>query len=196
MDSLKNTDAISLIARIRASDSSDDAFSELVSGYMPLINKRIASSGIPEEEYTEAQQEASIALHDAALSYDAEKYEGVTFGLYASVCISNRLTSYVRARARREERTDDFSEPEDLGSSVDIESDVTTRDAFERAMRVARSKLSELEFRVLCLSVEGYQVRDIAKALGLPSKTVENARYRYRRSLSEDKEICGFLSQI
>ena len=174
------------------------AFDGLYERFLPLIKKETAAavnrSAELKEHYDEIGQEALMALYNAAVSYSDGK--NVTFGLYASVCISNRLTSYVRARARREGRTDDFSEPEDLGSSVDIESDVATRDAFERAMRVARSKLSELEFRVLCLSVEGYQVRDIAKALGLPSKTVENARYRYRRSLSEDKEICGFLSQI
>ena len=196
MDSFKNTDVERLLTRIRTSDSADDAFSELISAYTPLINKRISRVSIPPSDINEAWQEASIALHSAALTYDGEKCDGVTFGLYAGVCISNRLISFVRALARRGERVDEFCETEGLGDSVDVESLVAARDSFDRIMSAARAVLSDLEFRVLCLSAEGYSVGDIAKCLAITPKSVENARFRLRRRLTEDKEICEFLSQI
>ena len=196
MDSLKNTDTSRLLERIRESDRADEAFEELLLEYMPLINKRVSCIGIPQADFPEATQEARVALHSAALGYDAKRCEGVTFGLYASVCISNRLTSYLRARARRGERTDEFSAPEDLGSAVDVESAVAARDSFDRVMRAARELLSEFEFRVLCLSVEGYSVADIAAKLSVVPKSVENARFRLRRRLTADKEICEILSQF
>lgn len=196
MDSVKKLDVQECLSRLRGADSANEAFAELVAEYMPLMNKRVSASGIPEAERSEALQEASIALHAAALSYDPKRCEGVTFGLYASICISNRLTSYLRARARRGERTDEFSELDNLGSAVDIESSVVARDVTERVMRTARALLSEFEFRVLCLSVEGYSVRDIAKQLSASPKSIENARYRLRRRLSESREICEFLSHF
>ena len=196
MDSVKKLDVPKCLARLKSADSANEAFAQLVAEYMPLMNKRVSASGIPEAEYSEALQEASIALHSAALSYDPKRCEGVTFGLYASICISNRLTSYLRARARRGERTDEFSELDNIGSAIDIESSVVARDVTDRVMRTAKALLSELEFRVLCLSVEGYSVSDIAKRLSTSPKSIENARYRLRRRLSESKEICEFLSHF
>ena len=196
MDSYKNTDTDSLIITVRRAENADDAFSELVERYMPLIEKRVSVISVPKEEHAEAVQEAIVALHNAVLSYDKEKYGGVTFGLFAGVCISNRLTDYVRKRARQSEMTDAFNAADNAESGIDIESSVAARDICERVMSAARNVLSELEFRVFCLSFEGWSVKAIAAKLSVTPKSVENARLRLRRKLTENKDVLEFLNNI
>ena len=196
MNSYKNTDTEELLLLIRNQENSDEAFAELVCRYSPLINKRIDAMDVQQSDISEAVQEASIALHNAALSYDAERFEGVTFGLYAGICISNKLISMLREIAKRGERTGEVENIDVIPSSVDVEKSVATRDLCERVMRMARSVLSEFEFRVFCLSYEGYSVKDIAAKLSATPKSVENARFRVSRRLRENRDICEILSHI
>lgn len=196
MDSYKLTDTDELLSLIRSGENADDAFCELVSRYTQLINKRISAVEVPAGDEAEAVQEASIALHNAAMTYDGEKCRGVTFGLYAGICISNRLISMLREKARRKERTGDGIDVEVIPSGIDVERAVAARDLCDRVMAKARSLLSELEFRVFCLSYEGYSVKDIAERLSVSSKSIENARFRVSRRLRENRDICEILSRM
>ena len=140
-------------------------------------------------------QEASIALHSAAITYDSEKCDGVTFGLYAGVCVSNRLKSLLRKNAR-EYDTEVISETEKIASGHDLESYVVTRDLCERVMRTAKSLLSDFEFEVFRMGFERYSTKDIALELGRTPKSVDNAKWRISKRLSESREICDILSNL
>lgn len=184
-----------LISLIRESqEGADEAFSELVSRYMPLIKARVAFFDAPPGDNPEALQEARIALHNAALTYDFDRSESVTFGIYAGVCISNRLRSYFRQNARIGSKLDGYAEAEKLMSGIDVESIVATRDICDRVLKTAASVLSDFEFEVFKLSFENYSVGDIAAKLGRPSKSIENAKFRISRRLRDNKEIRDFLS--
>ena len=196
MDSYKKTDMDELLRIIRSTEPCDDAFAELLERYAPLINKRISAVDIPQGDISEAVQEASIALHNAALTYDGEKCRGVTFGLYAGICISNRLISLMREKTKRSERTGELENAEAIPSPIDVEKSVATRDLCERVMAMAKSVLSDFEFEVFCLSYEGYSVKDIAEKLGVNAKSIENARFRVSRRLRENRMICEILSNM
>ena len=193
---MKEKDLSELLDSIKAEENADEAFSELLSRYMPLIKKRVAFYFDVSEDISEPMQEASIALHSAAVTYDSCKCDGVTFGLYAGVCVSNRLKSLIRKNAKDSIRIEHFSETDKLSSGVDVESYIVARDVCERVMKSAASLLSDFEFEVFRMGFERYTTKDISVALGRSPKSVDNAKFRISRRLRENKEICDILCDI
>ena len=196
MDSLKKCELSQLLSMIKGGVSADPAFSELVVRYTPLLYARVNAYSFSGSESSEAMQEARIALHSAALTYDSEKCDGVTFGLYAGVCIANRLKSLIRKNARDAEGTTVTSEAEKISSGHDLESYIATRDLCERVMRIAKGLLSEFEFEVFRMGFERYSTKDIAESLGRTPKSVDNAKWRISQRLARSREICEILSVI
>ncbi len=196
MNSFKKCELSDILYAIRSGFDADAAFAELEARYIPLMNKRVAMYFDTASNTSEAMQEARIALHSAALTYDSEKCNGVTFGLYAGVCIANRLRSLLRSNARVSEKESQLELAEHISSGVDLESFIATRDLCERVMSVAESVLSEYEYEVFRLTFERYTTRDIAHKLGRTAKSVDNAKTRISKNLRKNKEICEILSSI
>ena len=196
MDFLKKCELSELLSMINGSESADLAFSELVTRYTPLLHSRVSAYCFSESEFSEAMQEARIALHSAALTYNSDKCDGVTFGLYAGVCISNRLKSLIRKNARNAQQTDITAQTEKISSGHDLESYIATMDLCERVMRVAKVLLSDFEFEVFRMGFERYSTKDIAERLGKTSKSVDNAKWRISQRLRDSREICDILSDI
>ena len=195
MDNLKNRELSELITLISRADTADDAFAELVARYMPLLKSRVLRYVQQSVDVSEAMQEAQIALHSAAVTYDPDRCNGVTFGLYADICIANKLRSMLRQRARVSEK-ESLVDTERVTSGVDVESFIATRAMCERVMSIARTQLSEYEFEVFRLTFERYTTRDIAARLGRSAKSVDNAKHRISKNLRENKEICEILLDI
>ena len=193
---MNNFELNELLSMIRDGAGADQAFAELLSRYTPLMRSRVSMYSFSGAELSEAMQEASIALHSAALTYDSEKCDGVTFGLYAGVCISSRLKSMIRKSARENQGTEVISKTEKIASGHDLESYIATRDLCERVMQAARGLLSAFEFEVFRMGFERYSTKDIAEALGRTSKSVDNAKWRISKRLRESREICEILSTI
>lgn len=197
MDSIKIVDIAELVSMVRVDRFADEAFAELLERYTPLLKKRIATYfGPAAREESEPMQEASIALHSAAMTYDSDKCDGVTFGLYASVCVSNRLKSLIRAKIRDSDKSDDFLSLEKLSSGVDLESSIVTRDVCDRVMKEAKELLSDFEYEVFRLGFERYTTRDIAKELGKSAKSIDNAKFRISKRLRSSDTIRNILSDV
>ncbi len=196
MDSIKSSETNELISAVKRGEGADEAFTELVLRYSPLIRKRVNAYFGNAHENSEAIQEARIALHDAARTYDSDKCDGVTFGLYAEICISNRLKSLIRKNSRNSGKTEYRSQVETLVAVSGLEAAVAARDICERVMKTARAVLSDFEYEVFRLSFERYSTKDIANALEKTPKSIDNAKFRISRRLRENKEICDILSDI
>ena len=154
----------------------ENAIKQLLEKYAPLIEAKVAEyKGILEED--DIRQLCAIGLFEAAQSYSEEKAGGkVTFGLYAKLCVRNRLISEAR-------KVDVASEPveEDIttdGSSME-EDIIRRRDLIETLER-AREKLTPFEDKVLRLYLSTGSYNDVAKALSKPRKSVDNALSRIR----------------
>ena len=182
MDSLKASDISRLIDAIQGGTGADVAFAELAGRYMPLMQSRaVAIVGEPSEE---AVQEARIALHKAAVTYRSDKCDGVSFGLYAGVCISNALRTFCRVNRRNSMHVCLDSEGgEDTPDSQDIEALMATKDLSERVLRAAKFVLSGFEYEVFRLGFEGYTTADIAACLSKTAKAVDNAKNRIFKKL-------------
>lgn len=177
MNQYENTDINDLIVACR--EHSDSAFDELVTRYTPMMRKVISGFSSPALEFSELFSEACIALHSAMLRYDLEQ-GGVTFGLFARICVQHRLLDFVRTESGKSVAECDVDGVADCDS---IESGIVERETFDRLMSSARTLLSDYEYRVLVLHIQGYKTSTIAKMLSRSPKSVDNAKYRIFRRL-------------
>ena len=194
MDSTKANDISRLIEAVKRGTGADEAFRELSERYSPLMQGRAVA--IIGEPSAEAIQEARIALHRAAMTYNSDKCDGVSFGLYAGVCISNALRTLCRQNRKSSMHVSFDGEGEDTPDSQDIEALMAEKDLSERVLRAARLVLSGFEYEVFRLGFEGYTTADIAAALSKTAKAVDNAKNRISRKLRENRAVCTILSDV
>lgn len=195
MDNQKNFEAKDsdrkqriLVLIQRAQDGSNDAYSELKSIYAPLIEGRIskfASYDMTSQDIEDLRQEVLVQFCNAVCNYDIS-IDGVEFGLYAKICIENRLVSYMRSYKRRMDKAL-FSldgEISDDSTYTDPAQDIIDKERLTALVGLIEGSLSEYESRVWWLYVSGMSVSDIAKKLGVDDpKSVTNAIYRIRKKL-------------
>lgn len=156
----------------------DFAFDELVRRYTPMIKSVISKFSDASGDFDELFSEACVALHSAAVKYDVSQ-SNVTFGLYARICVDHRIVDFVRRRGAYSSISDvDIDELSSESSSESIESGIADRETVEILMRSARELLSEYEYKVLILHMQGYKTSAIATLLGRTPKSVDNAKSR------------------
>jgi RNA polymerase sporulation-specific sigma factor len=160
---------------IEAARKGDDvAFTALVNAYKPMINGLIRAYGLDERDVF---TDACLRLRAAVERYDPSR--GLTFGLYAKICVEKAMLDAVKVRDR------------DLAHLVDGEVDVDGiavpggiqamlehRERSARFVAAARRVLSGLEFDVFHYWMLGYKTSEIASALGISAKAVDNAKNR------------------
>lgn len=173
---------------IEALKSGDEsAFARIAEDFSPLIKSEVAravsiASGY-EYDYDELTQEAMLALYRSACSYKLGSE--VTFGLYAKICIRNRMLSCIRklaSKARKAEKIRSsvpethHSAPEELLLAIEDNSEFG---------KWLSSALTKFEASVLDLYLEKKRYSEIASELGVAEKSVDNALYRVKRKIRE-----------
>lgn len=168
----------------------DDAFDQLVHRYTPMIRKVISGFDATGYDTEELFAEGCVALHIAAQRYDLQQDE-VTFGLYARICVRNRILDMLR-RADSEQTVSDL-DVEQMTDEDSVEDRLADREIFDRLLASARNLLSDYEYRVLLLHIQGYKTSAIAAMLDRSAKSVDNAKFRlFRRLRDEIGDISKF----
>lgn len=153
------------------------AFSELVKQYTPLMNKEISDLNCPHLSVGEMYAEACIGLHRAAMTFNPEK--SVTFGLYAKICIRHRLVDLLRTNKVLKSDVD----VEKLFVTPSIDSRLASAERFESLMSKSKSLLSDLEYKIFVLDIQGYRTARISEILSIERKAVDNGKNRIHRKL-------------
>ena len=179
MNSYQDKEVNALLLRCR--DRDEDAFVELLTQYTPLINKLIASFSGGADSYDDMFSEACLALHLATLRYDVNQSK-VSFGLYAHVCIQNKLIDMYRRRDSLPD-IEDGADVELISDESELLTSIITRETVDAVLRAADRILSDYERIVLALHMQGYKTAMIAKALSRDAKSVDNAKSRIFRRL-------------
>ena len=86
-----------MILGVQSGDA--ESFEGLKSKYAPLVVSTVGSFAVGDISRSELEREAESALLKAAVRYDT-KQSKVAFGLYAKICITNRLISVQRKLIR------------------------------------------------------------------------------------------------
>ena len=174
----RHDDLFALIAAAKKNEPG--AFDELAERFRPLMVDLVYryAMNYPDFDRDDAYQEACIALYDALHAYDDGR-SGVTFGLYAKICITNRLISICRRlRSRPVETLSDGAE-----SMQDPEEEAMARMRFAELTDMISAALTPLEASVFRLYVQGKSYADIAQTLGVGQKSVDNAVRRMKAKI-------------
>lgn len=178
-DGFVNEELLSLISRVRGGD--EGAFSDLTLQYRPLIES-MARRFLKKSDgdmllMDDVMQEAALAFYSAACSYDVNSE--VTFGLYAKICIRNRLVSMQRALYAKKKKR----KPREKTVSQDPVNRLLDKENSELLEKKIDSALSKLEMSVFELYVQKKTYVEIAGELGISVKSVDNAIYRIKTKL-------------
>ncbi|MBQ5602408.1 MAG: sigma-70 family RNA polymerase sigma factor [Clostridia bacterium] len=168
-----------LIENVKGGSDSD--FSELCEAFMPLMKAQVLKffGDIP-SEYDDRLQDSIMALYNAALSFDLTQ-DKVTFGLYAKICIRNRLVSIKRKEKKNSKKAAPYDAFENQMQETGARA---SREKLEDNEKVI-SKLSSYEKSVLKLYLDGLSYREIGLALNKSEKSVDNALYRIKSKLKK-----------
>ncbi len=183
-------DINNLLSLVKKGDQ--QAFSLLAEQFEPLISgaaKRFCKPPVfAPEDVKDLHQEAMLALFKAAERYDSQQ-NAVTFGLYAKICIKNRLICARRHRLRKL-RTDGrgVGRPRKEAPIRDggkghacLPTDVQ----LERLMALARNDLTDIEEKAFDLYLSGATYKEIAQQLCCEVKVVDNALTRAKRKVKK-----------
>ena len=179
------SEIIDLIQKVR--QGNQDAFERLLSQYEPLIDGALSKFCRDEPSSLhrdDLRQEAIIVFYNAILSYDICN-DGVEFGLYAKICVTNALITQTRKLNKfKEEQALDTS---DMVEQIDEQGEPSARiieeESLEMLYSVIRENLSPLEYKVWCMYALGKTAKEIGAEVGKSEKSISNAVYRIRQKL-------------
>ena len=179
MGYIRDDHVSALLSKTKAGEES--AFFEIAEQYKPLIDSCVCyfSGKFPQDEL---EQEALIALYRAACTYDSS-ISKVSFGLYAKICINNSLISLLRSIKKGDMSIEDVTLESDDLSSNDPSIDYINKESFSKLDKIVKSLLSDYEYAVFRLYIEGYRVKEISIKLNKTEKSVAGAIMRLRIKL-------------
>ncbi|MBQ9735515.1 MAG: sigma-70 family RNA polymerase sigma factor [Clostridia bacterium] len=177
---MEQTKVQELLGRVRAGE--DEAFCALADAFHPMMESLVCRSSVPSLDEEEQRQEARLALYHAACTYKPD--HGVTFGLYARVCVRNAIVSYLRrhhaqAQSLSPKTLDELlivDDTDPIGTLIEAE-------ALARLQKKIDGVLSPYERSVFEHYVLGERPAAIAARLGKSEKSVSNAIFRMQSKL-------------
>ena len=172
---------------VDAQNGDQNAFVKLLEAYDPLISSTVLKfkiDGMSDADLEDLRQEAVLAFYSSLVSYDST-ISGVEFGLYAKVCICNRLVSQTRILKRHINHM--YYDPDKLLEQLSAYEDPSARivelENERSLLRLINDNLSKYEQRVFRMYVSGMSSAEMAKRLESSEKSVNNAVYRIRKKL-------------
>ena len=185
---------LQLIHRIKTGD--DSAFGLLLKQYHRMIYRIIYSFSLENGDYAvdkdDLYQEASLALYNAARSYEEDRK--VLFSSYAFMVIRNRLLNVLRVYYRtyeQEKYSIDVYERNDVKSFYVSDNPI----AYHREQELKENyacfveKLPETDRKILLLKGEDHTYKEIARQLQISEKQIDNRlralRKKFRTYLEE-----------
>lgn len=167
-----------------------DAFGRLLQMYSPLMaslaNQFYSDDISADAGIDDLMQEASIALYNAVMSYTEGK--NTTFGLYAKICIKNRLVSFLRRVCAKRTSIGEEALEKLIDSSVLPTEDtpleaLISEEEVEHLQKKIRASLTDYEYSVFSLIAKGAATSEAAAILSVSEKSVLNAMARAKTKL-------------
>ncbi len=170
-----------------AKNGDEGAFSELCEKYKPLIenmtDRYLTRLNAIIQDKDDLRQEATVAFYRAVTTYDLSQ-DKVSFGLYAKICIKNKMVSLIR-RANKKSSPKTVAVPKNEGKRIgDRVFD------FSELLSVSEQILSKRESLVFSLYVGGKTYKEISELLNVSEKSVDNALFRAK------SKIKGYYSNM
>lgn len=175
----------SLVLMAQNGDAS--ATEQLLRRYAGMVRALARRFFLAGGETDDLVQEGMIGLVSAVRKYRAE--EGKSFKNFAYLCVRRHILDAVKASARRKNgplnQSLSLSDPT-LGDRAEEGSpeDLILESEEEREFRRRLTKeLSDFEFRVVTMYLDGMSYAEICEATGKNGKSVDNALTRAKKKL-------------
>ncbi len=173
-----------LVAAAQAGDK--QATEQLLLRYAGLVRGCARGFFLAGGETEDLIQEGMIGLYNAVVDY---REGGQSFRNFASLCISRRIIDAVKAAARKKNvplnSYVSFVDEELVFSGLSPE-DVLILSDDKRELRQRMSRaLSDFEFKVTTMYMDGMSCGEICEMTGKSAKSVDNAIQRSKRKLQE-----------
>ena len=186
------------------SESNEEAKDIFFEKYRPLVettaNKYYHYVKNKGYELNDLIQEGLLGLNNAIQDFKHQK--NVKFITFASVCIERQIQSFIRNVTRQKHRA--------LNESLSIDNDIKGRplldilfdpqnlnpeDSFindeeeEELINGIKKILTDKEFEVFELRIQGFSYQEIAKLLNISTKSVDGTIYRIKNKINTIKKI-------
>lgn len=159
-----------------------EKFQIIIDRYLPTIVK-IAKQYCPSNQVEDAVQEAVLALYSAVKSYNSQK---AGFATFANICIKRSVISNLRKNNSKKVI------PQELLLSIDEaklpchkspESLLIEKENYKAFTDNIKLELSNMEYKVLQLFLDGKTYTQIADIMCINEKSVDNALTRIRKKI-------------
>ncbi|MBQ5389431.1 MAG: sigma-70 family RNA polymerase sigma factor, partial [Clostridia bacterium] len=155
--------------------------------YAPLVDSEVAryAGSLGSADLEDLRQGALVSLYRAALAYRPDR--GVTFGLFSKICIVNGIVDTLRYIGKKtgDVSMDTLCEDELPEGGENPQSLMLDKEQATDLRRRIRFALSELEYRIFDLYLDGYSYAEIAEQVEKTPKSVDNALRRVKEKLKK-----------
>lgn len=157
----------------------EGAEEELLNRYKSAVRARARKFFLTGGETEDLAQEGMIGLVSAIRDFRSDG--GKSFKNFAYLCVSRRIYSALRAAGRTPEYDD--LDPDSVSEGATPEDFVLAGESLAEFRTKLTGTLSDFEFRVVSLWLDGMSYAAIAQATGKDLKAVDNALSRSRKKL-------------
>ena len=170
----------------RAQNGDKRAEEALLVRYLNLVRSQARRFFLVGGETEDLIQEGMIGLYHAI--GDFHEKDGGKFSAFASLCVYRRIVSAVKSSLRKKndplnngvaytgEERSDLSDPETL---------IVLRDDMREFNRKMSRALSDFEYRVFVMYIDGMTCAEICESTDKTAKSVDNAIQRSKRKLQK-----------
>ena len=185
MVSEKKTDE-ALVALAQAGDK--QATDELISRHFGLVRYCARGFFLIGGETEDLIQEGMLGLYHAIGDYK-KREKGRSFKNFAYLCISRRIFDAVKTTSRKKNMPVNLSLSSDDGEWISREFNPEDLLILEDERREVKQKmsrvLSDFEFKVMTMYMDGMSGAEICEVCEKPFKSVDNAIQRSKRKLQK-----------
>ncbi|MBE5752298.1 MAG: sigma-70 family RNA polymerase sigma factor [Clostridiales bacterium] len=162
------------------------AVDELMVRYAALVRARARRFFLWGGDTEDLLQEGMMGLYSAIVDYRAE--EGKTFKNFAYLCVSRRLIDAVKKASSKKIPPQSMQVPDFLVDSFqsglpDLDDEMILSDEWKEFRKKASALLSDFEYKIFNMYLDGMSGREICETIGKPQKSVENAIQRSKKKL-------------
>ncbi|MBQ8374677.1 MAG: sigma-70 family RNA polymerase sigma factor [Clostridia bacterium] len=184
MEKKKTATDEALVKRAQSGDKA--AMEELLVRYGDTVRRRARGFFLAGGETEDLIQEGMIGLYNAIGDYSPEE-NGAQFKSFAFLCITRRMIDAVKSSARLKNvplnnYVSIFDSDWDLFDDSPEEKMIMLEDRREFIQKMNRA-LSDFEFRIIVMYMEGMSCAEICAVTGRTEKSVDNAIQRSKKKL-------------
>ena len=192
---MKNLTDEQLLSKIKNGDEA--AETEIFERYKDMVTKISRGYFIVGGDLEDLIQEGMIGLYKAIKSYNDSK--DATFKTFAVLCIKHQIHTAIRQANTQKNKplssaisfqsfthssaeNIDYLPIELVFESTPAEK-VIDKENYENLKQNIKSSLSEMEYKVLQLYLQGYSYNEISTTLNISAKSIDNSLTRIKHKL-------------